>query len=44
MDAERDAQLECLGSPDFAEAVAAFMEGRAPSYGDGVGSGRDLRA
>jgi enoyl-CoA hydratase/carnithine racemase len=30
--AERAAQLECIAGPDFAEAVAAEIEGREPRY------------
>jgi enoyl-CoA hydratase/carnithine racemase len=33
MDEEAQGQLECFGSPDFAEAIAAFVEKRAPNYG-----------
>lgn len=31
--AEAETQLACLRGPDFAEAVAAAMEGRSPSFG-----------
>lgn len=30
--AEAETQLECMGGPDFAEAVAAGMEGRPPRF------------
>ncbi|MGH2697645.1 MAG: enoyl-CoA hydratase/isomerase family protein, partial [Actinomycetota bacterium] len=33
MDEEGRGQLECFGSPDFGEAIAAFVEKRAPDYG-----------
>jgi enoyl-CoA hydratase len=33
MDEEARAQLECFDSPDFAEAITAFMEKRAPDFG-----------
>ncbi len=33
MDEEAQGQLECFGSPDFAEAIAAFVEKRAPNFG-----------
>ena len=33
MDAEARAQMECFDSPDFGEAVAAFMEKRQPNFG-----------
>jgi enoyl-CoA hydratase len=33
MDEEARGQLACFGSPDFGEAIAAFVEKRAPKYG-----------
>ena len=33
MDEEARGQLECFGSTDFGEAVAAFIEKRSPDYG-----------
>jgi enoyl-CoA hydratase/carnithine racemase len=33
MDEEARGQLECFGSPDFAEAITAFVEKRTPDYG-----------
>jgi enoyl-CoA hydratase/carnithine racemase len=32
MDAEARAQIQCFDSPDFGEAVAAFMEKRRPNF------------
>jgi len=32
MDEEARGQLECFGSPDFGEAISAFMEQRPPEY------------
>jgi enoyl-CoA hydratase/carnithine racemase len=33
MDEEARGQIECFNSPDFAEAISAFLEKRAPDYG-----------